>query len=152
MRRNRARFLPLGPISEGTLLAEDVIPELLDAARSVRMSRADRSKAYELRRAWERAPEDDLDGLAGEIWNDLLDLLTMYAPPGCYVGAHEGDGSAIGCWPSWDVPATVDDGPPDDDRAPDGVCFKISDHGNILGVWSACYAHGPETRWHYLPL
>jgi hypothetical protein len=105
--RGKARTLPIGTISSGTLRSDDVIPELLAAADSVRMSAADRRRVRELRREWRSvaaalAHDTDDDPDDGTIWNDLLDLLQGYAPDYCSVGAHDGDGADIGVWPSWD--------------------------------------------------
>lgn len=156
--RTKAKYLPIGSISEGTLRAEDVIPELLYTAESVRMSRADRAKACELAREWHRIADGETDETVAdlaEVWWELEDLLSCYAPPGCYVGGHEGDGASIGCWPRSDVPCTENRDATAaelDKIGPDGTVFYLSDHGDILGVWSACYAHGSETRWHYLSL
>jgi len=41
------------------------------------------------------------DGMAvAELVNDLCDALQEHAPAGHYFGAHEGDGSDYGFWPT----------------------------------------------------
>jgi hypothetical protein len=112
-RRTKPRTLSLGTISSGTLRPEDVIPELLYAAYSIRMSRADRATVRKLAREWAAMTDDDGDILDSardsnpdadaEIWQELADLLESYTPDYCYVGSIEGDGADIGVWPVSEV-------------------------------------------------
>lgn len=45
---------------------------------------------------------------AGFVLEALHDRLNELAPPLCYFGAHEGDGSCIGFWPREDIPEIED--------------------------------------------
>ncbi len=140
-RVRRPRYLELGSISTGTLRDEDVIPALLDACDTVRMSQDDREQARDLRKEW-KAFEADEDNRpewghesASEIWEELIDLLNNYSPPYCYVGAHEGDGADIGVWISNDAMEN-DDGVDlwkDSDPEPERWIWHLvtSDHGNM---------------------
>lgn len=63
----------------------------------------------------------------------LMDELQAYAPPYCYFGAIEGDGSDFGFWVSWEsIEDAVHGGElvKSNERV-DGVeCLVVSDHGN----------------------
>jgi hypothetical protein len=83
----------------------------------------------------------------------LWDALNEYAPPYCYFGAHEGDGSDYGFWPSWDyIEDCAHDGSikrvSDLSEVPDDytgdVCI-VNDHGNMtVGHHTAdsCFSEG----------
>lgn len=151
-RHTKAAHLAIGTISEGSLRPEDVIPELLYAAGTVRMTRADRLRVQAIARLAETDdcedtyysnPEQDPSG----DWNTLLDILQSYAPPFCYVGPIQGDGACIGVWPDRDAIAMgvrdgeilkIDDGdarptirrrPKNTDPSPDAI-VEVNDHGN----------------------
>lgn len=94
--------LKLGTISHGTLRSEDVVPELLWTLEH-RTDRKGARIARKLRRDFDRLPENDPDGGADEIWSEACSALEAYIPPFCYVGALDGDGSAIGVWTSDDA-------------------------------------------------
>ncbi len=128
--------LPLGSVSTGTLRPEDVIPELLSLADTVRMSRDDRRRVHVLSDEFYQTPTDDDHG---EIWEELQDLLDSYAPPFCYVGSLEGDGACIGVWISFEaVEQARQDGevwqdPDDGSSMPAEAVHRlvVSDHGNM---------------------
>lgn len=142
-RRTKPATLPLGTVSEATLQAFDVIPELISAAQSVRMSRADRAKVCELAKEfaalptedvmWSRngRPEtDDAAETADEIWGELADILGGYVPDYCYFGAHEGDGACIGVWPISEIFDDTSQG------SYDGDCWRLreNEHPEDEGV------------------
>jgi len=137
----------LGTVIRATHRLQDLIPVFLIEARI-----RDRSRAEEIAKS---VPHNDLffdDGLtlneehawwdsddAHETCIELFDLLDECAPPYCYFGAHEGDGSDFGYWISWD---SIEDSHHDgtllkvadlseipDDYSGD-VCL-INDHGNV---------------------
>ena len=152
--RKVPNVLPFGTVSHGTMREEDLIPAFLDAsdARSLKMSRADRAKWYQLKAEWETIPDtgDTPSNVAAEhgdtlceLLTDLCDLLCNYAPPYAYFGSHPGDGSDYGVWLSEDVQqdvrdnggiVTSDNGSRDTgDTIPpaySGERLDINDHGN----------------------
>ena len=95
--------LTIGSIISGTCRAEDIIPELLDCANELRLTRAERAVVREIERRIEKAPEDyyatedaDFDR------EDLENILQGYCPEYFYLGAHPGDGADLGVWPCED--------------------------------------------------
>jgi hypothetical protein len=67
-----------------------------------------------------------------ELVNELIDALNDLAPPYCYFGAHEGDGSDFGFWPLMDAI----DGLPrikneEGETVPDCDHCYVNDHGNV---------------------
>ena len=108
----------IGSISHGTLRAQDLLPAFADELD------------WQFRRNgnWFSLPENrdhgrKINGLYGEYQNSyaedgetlkdeeqveyllesLSDALNEFAPPYCYFGAHWGDGSDFGFWPSFDA-------------------------------------------------
>lgn len=134
----KPKYLEIGSISTGTLRDDDVIPALLDACDTVRMTRDDREQARDLRKEWDhwQGSEDDRPEWghesSGEIWEALLDLLGNYAPPYCFVGASEGDGADIGVWVCCDVHSRDEVW---DTREPEPEYWEhrlvVTDHGNM---------------------
>ena len=68
--------LTIGSIISGTCRAEDIIPELLDCANELRLTRAERAQVRKIERRIDKAPEDyytiedaDFD------WDDLENIL-----------------------------------------------------------------------------
>lgn len=151
----RNRCLVPGAYSEGTLRPDDLFSAFESAANRVRMSRADRNAVRKIVAEAGRVNESCAeDYLLSELVDELQTILETYAPPGFYFGSLDGDGACFGCFPAPDVPATTTDyratGTSDLDRlAPDGTLFYVSDHGDILGVWTASYHDQGETRWTY---
>ena len=138
MRHHKAKMLPLGSVSEGTLRPEDVVPELFSLADEVRMSRADRYRVRTLRAEWDKMDREEwAAGTDSDIWSDVSDILESYAPPFCYVGSIEGDGADIGVWLSQDsLDMAVADGEVwrevDGEKMPASASYRlsVSDHGN----------------------
>jgi hypothetical protein len=138
MRHQKAKTLPLGGISSGTLRSEDVVPELFSLADEVRMTRADRNRVRALQVEWDKITEDD-SGTDSEIWYDVSDILDSYVPPYCYVGSIEGDEACIGVWLSQDsLDMARQDGevwvdPDDGSEIPATANYRlvVSDHGNL---------------------
>jgi hypothetical protein len=67
-----------------------------------------------------------------ELLETLFDELNELAPPYCYFGAHEGDGSDFGFWPSMDA---IDELPriknEEGETLPDEDHCYVNDHGNV---------------------
>ena len=113
------KYAQPGTVSHGTLRTED----LIDTFASVLESLADANRYTSA--GDERALTElngNIDDLLGRIerckaeredyyecesaeWhlNDLIELLSAFAPPGHHFSAHEGDGSDFGFWPSEEV-------------------------------------------------
>lgn len=77
---------------------------------------------------------------AGEIVNELIDYLNEFAPPYCYFGSHEGDGSDFGFWPSREAI---------EDAVADGDLLRVEDAGELpegyVGEWLLVNDHGNAT-------
>lgn len=147
--RHIRRKAQIGSISHGTLLSSDLLSafsselEYLayrgnakmvnDAERVVEAMNGD--KPLRGRLAQEAADCGGIEELASEMVNDLQDKLNEYAPPFCYFGTNEGDGSDFGFWPdinALDELEQFDDGPPKDFY---GEFKQVNDHGNVtIGV------------------
>ena len=100
--------LSIGSLSHGTLRAQDLADALLDALRA--MGHDDKTLLRDLATIAGHDDDDDDDDdndspmeWADECINDGIDALQEYAPPFCYVGMHEGDGSDLGVWPMLDA-------------------------------------------------
>jgi hypothetical protein len=92
-------MLEIGSISTGTLRLQDLIPSLHGALATQDQATADGLWAeipprarLNPNHAWWRS--DD----ASWLCERLIDALQEHAPPGAYVGSHEGDGADIGVW------------------------------------------------------
>jgi hypothetical protein len=95
---------------------------------------------------------EDQQETADYIVEELFDALDTFSPPFCYFGAHEGDASDYGFWPSDDaIENEVCEGNliklESGEEVPseytgEYVAF-VSDHGNL-----AIYRRG--TRWDYV--
>ena len=90
-------YLPIGSFSHGTLRPEDLAFAILDVGRDFLLE----DLVFELCRIADEDhfPSEDRDfEYDSEVINDALDALQEHAPPYCYVGTHEGDGSDFGPW------------------------------------------------------
>ena len=103
----------LGTISHGTLRSEDLLETFADEL--ARLNRGSEkspgaaaliAEARETRECLENDPDCvdvDIREAASEVIAELIDALHEFAPPFCYFGAHEGDGSDFGFWPSMEA-------------------------------------------------
>lgn len=145
--------IEFGTVSHGTLRNEDLVnafsSELSRICDSIENADFDKyglgmKECLDLGKLIGRAElyaevAEDADLADAEFPNELIDALDRFAPPYGYFGAHEGDGSDFGFWPSLDA---VDDAVKDGsavkvgclDDVPDdwdGDVFVVSDHGNL---------------------
>lgn len=92
-----------GTISHGTLRYVDLIPTFLDEliAREspFRVDLRDIELICKIRRSSSDSDlsEQELEH-TGELLYELVEALNEVAPPNCYFGTHEGDGSDFGYW------------------------------------------------------
>ena len=157
--------IQLGTVSRATMRPQDLIPCFLGELKALnkkaylrileRIHSQDREVMYHL--TGQGIDEDHSfwdEELCHDILTDLFDALDWISPPYAYFGAHEGDGSDYGFWPSHDaIEDAVHDGEllqvSDLSEIPDkftGDICLINDHGNMAigralhGVFYSCWA------------
>lgn len=132
---NRRIYAPrLGSISHGTMRPVDLIETFAWEIKRSKLTAAERDLVRRAYR-WLNLPANAQSAAADvgdNILCELFDVLDAYAPAYCYFGAHEGDGSDYGFWPSMDAI----DGLPrvegaDDARRLMEDCRFVNDHGNV---------------------
>jgi hypothetical protein len=134
-------YASLGSISHGTCRTEDLLETFVreleyHVSRNAEEwcsdnGRKDRDRLMVLI-AEAYGIEDFESEEARDIACELQDELNMFAPPYCYFGSNEGDGSDFGFWPSIDqvneLPRAKDS---DEAKALGADCVFVNDHGNI---------------------
>lgn len=148
--------IELGTLSHGTMRGEDLIPCFIDEIRRY----ADyftKEEMEELQKIEMKTEAEDFDWgseEAGFILNeDLFEMLDSIAPPYCYFGSHEGDGSDYGFWISHDriVEDIAFKELQSGDETPDkstenGLFLHVNDHGNMTmyqwknGQWNEVWS------------
>ena len=130
----------LGTVSHGTMRAEDLIPAFLEELEELDPERA---SSY-----WDEIPEEAVENPESDWWDseealwileELFDVLNEFAPPYCYFGALEGDGSDYGFWiDRFSLEEAIANGEVlrmDEipDSVPEGYEYiaVVTDHGNI---------------------
>ena len=105
-------YAPIGSISHGTLREQDLLHAFASALNQCLDINNHSNATHEqlCREAWDHSAIMDCPApgadqgrwqeQAQELITQLEDALCEYAPPFCYFGAHEGDGSDFGFWPS----------------------------------------------------
>lgn len=155
MKQTHIKTASLGSISHGTLKTEDLLSAFL-SEMEWQMGRngeyfaapenfGERDKmagligdAQDCFNDEDEIAEDKQDE-ADELVNELQDALGAFAPPYCYFGTHEGDGSDFGFWP---FTAEIEDlpcyeGTDEAKEAGETGDFRVvNDHGNVT-VYSA---------------
>ena len=151
------KLAKIGTVSHGTLRTEDLLSSFISElewhirnngdhfSQPENFSERDRLNNI-IGEAQDCFAEDgeeidpDKEDIAEELVNETLpDAIGEFAPAYCYFGAHEGDGSDFGFWPSW---SEIDDLPTYEDtdaakEAGEENDFKVvNDHGNIK-IYSA---------------
>ena len=131
----------IGTISHGTLRTEDLLETFAFALSGFGPTEVERSLIGSAERMSAIMEEDNEVSQneieeAGEILNELVDSLNDHAPPYCYFGASEGDGSDFGFWPA--IESLEEDARYSDDVLKVSDCSEIpghvmlvSDHGNV---------------------
>lgn len=93
---NIVKLKYLGSVSHGTMLTEDLIPTFHNVLHDIDSERAERLQADIAFTVLGESENVDAD----DILHELFDILDEYAPDGYYFGAHVGDGSDYGFWPT----------------------------------------------------
>lgn len=137
----------IGSISHGTLRTKDLLSTFASELESLvflngnHFSRpenfAKRDRLNNIigyaQDAWTEDGESlEDEDTAQELVQELQVALEQFAPPYCYFGAHEGDGSDFGFWPSHDQ---IDELPhvenSEEARELGEDCKHVNDHGNV---------------------
>jgi hypothetical protein len=150
--------ITIGTLIHGTLRDEDLLPAFADE-----LDRVSNGAYAELRDTagrwlvWLQEYPDSVEDDAGdtvaecvpEVINELIDALQEYAPSHMTFGAHEGDGSDFGWWPSLDfdgcdMRSVPINGGNDSIDVTCGIYISTNDHGNVTVselrgavIWSA---------------
>jgi len=129
----------IGSISHGTLVPDDLIDAFIteleyqigrnkdsdDPGMSTVMATLATAMSFR------EIGVSDPDAKSAVI-EDLLDALQYFAPPYCYFGSNEGDGSDFGYWPIMDaineLPRVEDS---DGAKALGEDAVFVNDHGNV---------------------
>lgn len=130
----------IGTVSHGTLLDEDLVETFGDLLATLDTENA-HTELRQRARFWciYDAETDNAQDDRGETVANLFLALEEFAPPYCYFGAIEGDGSDFGFWISWD---SIEDATHDGDllrvndlaQVPNGYAGDVAvtnDHGNL---------------------
>jgi len=129
----------IGTLSHGTMRTEDLLETFADELERLTIRNIDGGHIrgrdagrYFAIVAAARAMLADTDAAAEHVAT-LFDVLGEFAPPFCYFGANEGDGSDYGMWCDMD---TIDEACSEgecerrDERGADLQCV-VNDHGNV---------------------
>jgi len=136
------KYASIGSVSHGTLRTYDLLStfasELAKHTKAnfgVLMPRTVFDYAVRIGAAesqTEETVEADDQYAAEWLLEELQMALGHFAPPYCYFGAHEGDGSDFGFWPSMEavneLPKVSD---PSEVEAMGEDCVFVNDHGNV---------------------
>jgi hypothetical protein len=121
----------IGPISEGTLRNEDLIPEFLDE-----LGNLNKMAAMVIEKDFNYDEDFDYDSEnASDMVNALMEKLNEYCPlPFVHFGSTEGDGACFGWWP--EVIQEIIDFEEgvivfDHKKATPQYALDINDHGNV---------------------
>lgn len=123
----------VGTISHGTMRTEDLLISISDELRRLQPDHELVKECEAIQTLWAAGWNDIYDNEhASETLDALFDAMEEFAPPYCYFGANEGDGSDYGFWPSMEAieelpriqMAEGEDVPAEDH------CY-VNDHGNV---------------------
>lgn len=123
----------IGTVSHGTLRGADLMISFAEELNRLEPDHDLVKEAEAVQTLWSAGWRDIYDREeAAELVDALQDALSAHAPPYCYFGTHEGDGSDFGFWPSLDA---IEELPKVSDPAEvEGMgedCVFVNDHGNV---------------------
>lgn len=123
----------VGTISHATLRAEDLMISFADELERIDADHLLVREAAAVQTLWAAGWNDIYEHeMAADLVNELQDALNEHAPPYCYFGTSEGDGSDFGFWPSMDA---IEELPRiqnvDGEEIPDEDHAYVNDHGNV---------------------
>jgi hypothetical protein len=123
----------IGSISHGTLRTLDLLDTFVSEIQRSRLTKAQRKLVNDCKRVV-RLEADDEE--AGHYLDELFNVMDELALPYMYFGAHEGDGSDFGYWPS--IESIQEDMRTRElanaDKVSDdftGLAVEVNDHGNM---------------------
>lgn len=125
----------IGSISHATMRNEDLIPVFLEELK--RLDDGTHARLIkDIEQNQNSTTYDDYYESEDAQWDleELFDALNEHAPPYCYFGAHQGDGSDYGFWPNIEsIEQEIQDGNIVNIDGPDmpEAFVQINDHGNI---------------------
>lgn len=130
----------IGEVSHGTMRSADLIDSFTWELRhntpdgaTVYADLLAECAAWKAAENDESAPVQDIHEEQGcELVNELIDALQDYAPPYCYFGTNEGDGSSYGFWPCINLVEELPRVSGSHEAAELGEdCVFVNDHGNV---------------------
>jgi hypothetical protein len=124
----------IGSISHGTLRTEDLLEAFSDELKRLapdhNLTTEARAVLTLIEAGWSSKIVDSEE--ASALVAALQDALSEHAPPYCYFGNLEGDGSDFGFWPCMDqveeLPKVSD---PSEVEGMGEDCVFVNDHGNV---------------------
>ena len=125
----------LGTVSHGTLNTADLMISFSDELDRISPDHDLVAEARAVQTLWAAGWNDIYDSeQAAELVNELQDELSTEAPPYCYFGNTEGDGSDFGFWPSMEqineLPRVNDPNEIPEGGTGEDVAY-VNDHGNV---------------------
>lgn len=129
------REVAIGSISHGTMRTQDVIPAMCHTLEYYGAKLPEdlnwHAKNWKIAQKFDDLPYWESEN-AGYDWESLSDALNEIAPPFCYFGCTEGDGSDYGFWPeNGGIEMAIrDEEVLDYDNLPEYVA-QVNDHGNV---------------------
>ena len=123
----------IGTISHATLQTGDLMIAFSEELNRLEPDHDLVKEAEAIQTLWAAGWNDIYDDeKARELVDELQDALSEHAPPYCYFGTIEGDGSDFGFWPSMDaieeLPKVSD---PSEVEGLGEDCVFVNDHGNV---------------------
>ncbi len=125
----------VGSISTGTLKTDDLIITFADELERFEPNHDLVKEAAAVQTLWAAGWNDIYEhDMAADLLDSLEEALNAIAPPYCYFGTLEGDGSDFGFWPIMkqieELPRVADPADVPDGGTGEDVLY-VNDHGNV---------------------